>query len=167
MADSATRQPVESANDQSLGALVSQAVKDVTQLLRFELDLAKLELKADVRRLSIAGALLVIAAFVACLVLMLVSFSFAYGLIALGIYAWAAFLIVAGTYVLLAALAVLIGMLKFRGLSGLKKTRLTVQDDLSLIRRDGGPPSASTSAAVSRSGVASTPAGASTSAGAE
>ena len=43
---------------------------------------------------------------------MLLSFAFAYGLIALGIWPWAAFLIVAGAYVLLAALAVLIGVLK-------------------------------------------------------
>lgn len=148
MADSAVRQPAGSARDQSLGDLVSLAVKDVTQLLRYEIDLAKAELKADIRRAGFAGALLGIAAFVACLVLMLVSFSFAYGLISLGIYAWASFLIVAGTYVLLAALAVFIGVLKFRGLSGLRKTRQTVQDDLSLIRRDGVTPAASTSAGV-------------------
>ena len=49
------------------------------------------------------------AAFVGCLVLVLLCFAFAYGLIALGIWPWAAFLIVAGTCVLLAALAVLIG----------------------------------------------------------
>ncbi len=130
MADSAVRQPAGSASDQSLGDLVSLAVKDVTQLLRFEIDLAKVELKADIRRAGFAAALLGIAAFVACLVLMLVSFSFAYGLVALGIYTWASFLIVAGTYVLLAALAVFIAVLKFRGLSGLRKTRQTVQDDL-------------------------------------
>lgn len=146
MADSAVRQPVDSARDESLGTLVSQAVKDVTQLIRCELDLAKLELKADARRLGIAGALLAIAAFVACLVLMLVSFSLAYGLVALGIWDWAAFLIVAGAYVLLAGLAVLIGTLKFRGISGLRKTRRTVQDDLSLLRRDGATPAATPSA---------------------
>jgi hypothetical protein len=140
MGESAVRQPVDSARDQSVGVLVSLAVKDVTQLIRCELDLAKLELKADARRLGIAGALLVIAAFVACLVLMLACFSLAYGLISLGIWPWAAFLIVAGTCILLAGLAVLIGALKFRGLSGLKKTRRTVQDGLSLLRRDGGTP---------------------------
>ncbi len=140
MGESAVRQPVDSARDQSVGVLVSLAVKDVTQLIRYELDLAKLELKADARRLGIAGALLVIAAFVACLVLMLACFSLAFGLISLGIWPWAAFLIVAGICVLLAGLAVLIGALKFRGLSGLKKTRLTVSDDLSLLRRDGGTP---------------------------
>ena len=148
MADSAVRQPADSARDQSLGVLVSLAVKDVTQLIRYELDLAKLELKADVRRLAIAGALLGMAGFVACLVLMLACFAFAYGLISLGIWPWAAFLIVAGTCVLLAVLAVVIGALKFRGLSGLKKTRRTVQDDLSLIRRDGNAQAAGAAAAA-------------------
>jgi uncharacterized membrane protein YqjE len=76
------------------------------------------------------------AAFVGCLVLMLLCFAFAYGLITLGIWDWAAFLIVAGTCVLLAALAVAIGLLKFRKLTGLRKTRSTVSDDLALIRRD-------------------------------
>ena len=148
MADPAVRQSAGSARDQSLGVLVSLAVKDVTQLLRYELDLAKLELKADVRRLAIAGALLGIAGFVACLVLMLACFAFAYGLISVGIWPWAAFLIVAGTCVLLAALAVIVGALKFRGLSGLKKTRRTVQDDLSLIRRDGSTQAAGAAAAA-------------------
>jgi len=143
MADSALRQPVDSARDQSLGVLVSLAVKDAAQLMRCELDLAKLELKADVRRIGIAGALLIIAAFAACLVLILACFALAYGLITLGIWAWAAFLIAAGACVLLAGLAVLIGALKFRGMSGLKKTRQSVQDGLSLLRRDGGTPVAS------------------------
>lgn len=142
MADSAVRQPVDNSPDQSVGSLVSLAVGDITQLVRCELDLAKLELKSDARRLGIAGALLVIAAFVACLVLMLVSFAFAFGLISLGIWTWASFLIVAGVYVLLAVLAVLIGAWRFRGMSALAKTRRTVSDDLSLLRRDGVTPAA-------------------------
>ncbi len=121
----------------SLGDLVALAVSDITQLVKFEVDLAKLELKADARRLGIGGVLLGIAAFVACLVLMLLCFAFAYGLQALGIWLWAAFLIVAGTCVLLAALTVAIGVLKFRGLSGLRKTRSTVSGDLAMMRRDG------------------------------
>ena len=120
----------------SLGDLVALAVSDVTQLVKFEVDLAKLELKEDARRLGIGGVLLGVAGFVGCLVLMLLCFAFAYGLIALGIWPWAAFLIVAGTCILLAAGAVGIGVLKFRGLNGLRKTRSTVSDDLALIRRD-------------------------------
>ena len=128
----------DGAREASVGELVSFAVKDVAQLVKCELDLAKVELKADVRRVGIAGALLGVAAFVGCLVLVLLCFAFAYGLIALGIWPWAAFLIVAGTCILLAALAVLIGYIKVRKLSGMKRTRQTVQDDLALLRRDDG-----------------------------
>jgi len=124
------------AERQSLGDLVALAVSDITQLVKYEVDLAKLELKEDARRLGIGGVLLGVAAFVGCLVLMLLCFAYAYGLIAAGIWAWAAFLIVAGTCVLLAVLAVAIGLLKFRKLTGLRKTRSTVSDDLALIRRD-------------------------------
>ncbi len=136
MAHTAGRQQAGSVDDQSLGSLVSLAVKDMTQLVRCELDLAKIELKHDVRRLGIGAALLVTAAFVGCLVLMLLCFAFAYGLVAAGIWTWAAFLIVAGTCVLLAALTVLIAYRKVRKLTGLRQTRQTVQDDIAMIRRD-------------------------------
>jgi len=139
MADPATRHQAETAQA-SVGDLVALAVSDVSQLVKFELDLAKIELKADARRLGIGAALVGVAAFVGCLVLMVLSFAFAYGLMALGIWGWAAFLIVAGTYVLLAALAVAIGITRFRGLTGLRKTRSNVSVDLALIRREDTVP---------------------------
>ena len=142
MSGATDRQQAAVADDQTLGSLVSLAVKDVTQLIRYEMDLAKIELKTDVKRLGLGGALLGTAAFVGCLVLMLLSFAFAYGLMTVGIWSWASFLIVAGTYVLLAGLAVLIGYTKVRKLSGLSKTRRTVQDDLALLRRDESAPAA-------------------------
>jgi uncharacterized membrane protein YqjE len=136
MAEPPARQPADIA-DQSLGSLVSLAVRDLMQLVRCEFDLAKIEIKGDLRRVGIGAALLVIAAFVGCLVLMVLAFAFAYGLNAAGIWLWAAFLIVAGTCVLLAALAALIAFTKVRKLTGLRQTRHTVQDDIALIRRDG------------------------------
>jgi uncharacterized membrane protein YqjE len=138
MAEPVIKPTADGARDQSIGSLVSQAIGDVSKLFKAELDLAKLELKADARRVGIAVALLGIAGFVGCLVLVLLCFAYAYGLITLGIWPWAAFLIVAGTCVVLAALAVLIGALKFRGLSGLRRTRQTVQEDLTLLKRDDG-----------------------------
>jgi uncharacterized membrane protein YqjE len=117
------------ASKESLGDLVALAVSDISQLVRYEVDLAKLELKADARRLGMGAVLFGIAAFVGCLVLMVLSFAYAYGLMAAGIWAWA------GTYVLLAALAVLIGYTRFKGLTGLRKTRSTVSGDIAVIRR--------------------------------
>ncbi|HEY2693331.1 MAG TPA: phage holin family protein [Streptosporangiaceae bacterium] len=142
MAEPAAKSRADGAQDQSIGSLVSLAISDVSKLFKAELDLAKVELKDDLRRVGIGGALLGIAAFVGCLILVLLCFAYAYGLIAAGIWAWAAFLIVAGTCVLLAALAVLIGYLKFRKISGLRLTRQTVQEDLTLLKREEPVPSA-------------------------
>lgn len=128
--------PGPAGGDQSLGDLVALAAKDVSQLLRFEIDLAKTELKGDVKRVGLAAALAGMAAFVGCLVLVLFCFAFAYGLMALGIWSWAAFLIVAGTCVLLAGGAVGIAFLKVRHLSGLRKTRQTVTEGLGMLRHD-------------------------------
>ena len=136
MARSAAPQPPVNDSEPSIGDLVSQAIRDVTQLVRCELALAKLELRDDAKRLGLAAALLAITAFTCCLILVLLSFAFAYGLVTLGIWIWAAFLIVAGVWLLLAALAVLIVIVRVRGISGLGKTRQTVQQDLALLKRD-------------------------------
>lgn len=140
MARSAVPQSLGNDSEPSIGDLVSQAIRDVTQLVRCELALAKLELRKDARRLGLAVALLVIAAFAGCLILVMLCFALAYGLITLGIWPWAAFLIVAGVLLLMALLAILIVVSKVRGVSGLRKTRQTVQQDLALLKRDEDNP---------------------------
>jgi uncharacterized membrane protein YqjE len=135
MADPAVRRASTGVADQSIGDLVSVATRDISQLVRYEVDLAKLELKADAKRLSIGAALLGVAAFAACLVLMLLCFAFAFGLVALGIWEWAAFLIVAGTCLLLIAGATLIALRMVRHVDGMSKTRRSVADGISALRR--------------------------------
>jgi uncharacterized membrane protein YqjE len=131
--------PEPAGDGQSLGDLVALAAKDVSQLIRYEIDLAKNELKGDVQRVGLAAALGGVAAFVACLVLVLLSIALAFGLVALGIWTWAAFLIVAGAYVVFAVLALGIAYLRLRRLSGLKKTRQTVTESLEMLRNEGHP----------------------------
>jgi len=128
--------PEPAGDDQSLGDLVALAAKDVSQLIRYEIDLAKTELRDDVQRIGLASALGGVAAFVACLVLVLLSIALAFGLVALGIWAWAAFLIVAGVYVLFAVLVLGIAYLRVRRLSGLSKTRKTVTEGLEMLRHE-------------------------------
>lgn len=136
MAEPSAASPPRHGGGQSVGDLVALAVRDATRLVRFELDLAKLELKADARRLGLAAALIAIAAFTSCLVLMLLCFALAYGLMTLGIWSWASFLIVAGVCVLLIGTAVGVVALKVRRVSGLRKTRESVQEGLALLRRE-------------------------------
>src|SRR6266568_3337708 len=128
--------PEPAGGDQSLGDLVALAAKDVSQLVRYEIDLAKTELKGDARRVGLAAAGLGLAAFVGYLVIVLLCIALAFGLVALGIYPWAAFLIVAGACVLLAGIGVGIAILLLRRLSGLKVTRKTVTEGLGMLRHD-------------------------------
>jgi uncharacterized membrane protein YqjE len=125
--------------DQSLGDLVAMAAKDVSQLIRYEIDLAKTELRADMKRVGVAAGLGGFSFFLGCLVLVFLGFAYGYGLIAAGVWAWAAFLIVAGTCVLIAVAAVGIAYLRVKRLSGLRLTRETVTQDIEMLQRSGQP----------------------------
>ena len=129
--------------DQSLGDLVALATSHVSQLVRYEIDLAKTELRGDVQRVGMAAGLGGLSFFFCCLVLVFLGFAEAYGLIAAGVWDWAAFLIVAGTCVVLAAAAVGIAYLRVRKLSGLRLTKKTVTEDLAMLRGEGQPPQVS------------------------
>lgn len=138
MVHSETPGPV--GGEQSLGDLVALAAKDVSQLIRYEIELAKTELKGDATRVGIAVAGFGLAAFIGCLVLVLLSIALAFGLVALGIYPWAAFLIVAGLYVVLGGIGVYIAIRKLKRLSGLRETRKTVSEGLGMLRSEGQQP---------------------------
>ena len=129
--------PRPAGGEQSLGDLVALATRDLSHLVRYEVSLAKTELRADLRRAGIGDALVGIAAFVGCLVLLMLCFALAYGLMALGIWGWAAFLIVAGACVLLAGISVGIAYLAFRRVTGLRRTRESVRGTVSVLRRRG------------------------------
>jgi uncharacterized membrane protein YqjE len=140
MAEPAASSSPAGGGEASVGDLVSLAVRDVTRLFQCELELAKLELRADARRVGLAAALAAIAVFTGFLVLVMLCFALAEGLITLGIWPWAAYLIVAGVCVLLAAVAGLVIYLKVRRITGLRKTRESVQEDLALLKRDENAP---------------------------
>ena len=132
MAQTGTSRPAGS--DQSLGDLVALAAKDISQLIRGEISLAKIELRGDLKRITVAAVLLGMSAFVGCLMLVLLCFAFAYGLMTLGIWSWASFLIVAGVCLVLIGLAALIAILRVRGVTGLRTTRASVQQTITALR---------------------------------
>ena len=132
--------PEPAGSEQSLGDLVALAAKDVSQLVRYEIDLAKTELRDDARRIAMAAVLVGGAAFAGCLVLVILCFALAEGLVALGLSRWEAFLAVAVALVLLAAIAVGIALLRVRNMTGLRKTRQTVNEGLGMLRHEVQPP---------------------------
>lgn len=124
--------------DMSIGELVKFATGSVSQLVKSEIELAKLELKDDAKRAALGSTLFAVAGVTAAVVVILLSIAFAYGLITLGIWNWAAFLIVAGVYVVLAGGLVGIGLLRMKKMSGARRTRRTVKEDIAMLRRGGG-----------------------------
>ena len=131
--------PEPAGGNQSLGDLVALAAKDASQLIRYEIDLAKTELREDVTRIATAVVLVGGAVFAGCLVLVILCFAYAEGLVvAFDLPRWAAFLITAGTLVLLAVIAIGIAYLRVRNMTGLRKTRESVTEGLELLRQDDG-----------------------------
>jgi uncharacterized membrane protein YqjE len=143
MAEPGAARPAE-VDDRSVGDLVSEAVSDITRLVKYETDLAKSELLADVRRIGISAGLAATILVTSFLMLVMLCFALAYGLQTLGVWDWASFLIVTGVLVVLAAIFAGIIYLKVRRLDRLRKTRQTVQSDISMLRRDeqSGTPAA-------------------------
>jgi uncharacterized membrane protein len=133
------------SNQQSLGDLVALAAKDMSQLVRYEIDLAKTELQADMKRAALSGALFGFAAFIGCLVLVLLTFALAFGLYAAGVPGggglYVCFVYAAIICVLVAAAMVVLARFGLKRFSKMKTTRKTVTDDLDMLRRrDGAAP---------------------------
>jgi putative superfamily III holin-X len=131
-------------DDRSVGDLVSEAVSDITRLVKYETDLAKSELLADLRRIGVSAGLAATILVTSFLMLVMLCFALAYGLQTLGVWDWASFLIVTGVLIVLAAAFAGIIYLKVQRLDRLRKTRQTVQGDIAMLRRDeqSGPPAA-------------------------
>ena len=143
MAEPGTARPAE-VDDRSVGDLVSEAISDLTRLVRYETDLAKAELVADVRRIGVSSALAATIVFTSFLMLVMLCFALAYGLQTLGVWDWASFLLVTVALILLAGAFAGIIYLKVRRLDRLRKTRESVQGSIALLRRDehADPPAA-------------------------
>jgi hypothetical protein len=148
-----TGRPEGADGQQSLGELVALAAKDMSSLVRYEISLAKSELKMDARRIGIVAGIAVVGLFVACLIVVLLCFALAYGLVAaFDIPVYAGFLCTVGACLVIIGVAGLIAILIFRRVTGMKMTRKTVMDDIGMLRRGESSPNGS-GPAVSNPGV--------------
>lgn len=98
------------AEERTIGQLVSQASEDLSALVRYEVALAKAEIKDDVKRGAAAGGMFAAAAFLALLALVTLVITIGFALVALGLSAWLAFGIVTLVLLLIAGLLGLVGI---------------------------------------------------------
>jgi Putative Actinobacterial Holin-X, holin superfamily III len=134
--------PDGASSQQSIGDLVALALKDVSSLIRYEIALAKRELRIDGMRAGTAAGLVVLGVMIAFPGFLLLCWAYAYLLY------WAgapgglggAFAFAGLTFIVLAAIAVVIARYYARKITGMSMTRKTVTDDLGMLRRgEGGP----------------------------
>ncbi|MFI0486476.1 phage holin family protein [Actinomadura sp. 9N215] len=129
--------PGDRVEDKSLGDLATTALSEMSDIIRLEMELARVELKADAKKAAISSVMFTIAAVMGGIVVILLSISFAYGLIGLGLWRWLAFLIVAVVYVVLAGVLMLVAKRFIKKIEGAKRTRKSLKSDLSKLRRRG------------------------------
>ena len=138
MTQTGTSQP--DGSGQSLGDLVALAAKDISQLIRGEISLAKIELKADVKRIAVTAGMVGVIVFFGFFLLLAGMFAAAYGLANIPLPLWAAWLIVFGICFVFIALAGLIGFVVVRRVTGLKTTRTSVQETVTALRSSDKQP---------------------------
>lgn len=125
----------EPASERSLGELVSDANTELAELLRLQVELAKAEIAHDVKAVATGTGMFVAAAFVAHLVLILLSVTIGLVLAHFWFEPWAAFAIVTGFYLLIVIVLGLWGWGKFRSRHGTPETKATLPRTMSAIRR--------------------------------
>lgn len=120
--------------DPSLGSLVASATKDLSALVRSEIELAKLEVRDEVKHAAKGGAMFGAAGFLGIIALVLLSIAFAEALVSLGLAAGWAFLIVAGVYILLAGVLALIGKQQVGKVGAPERTIRTTKESVSALK---------------------------------
>jgi hypothetical protein len=123
--------------DHKLTALVTSATKDLSALVRDEIALAKAELRRDAKQAVMGSGLFAVAGVLAVFALIMLSFAAAYGIHAAGLgLAWA-WLIVAGSYLLIAAACGGVGLLRLKGIRGVDATKRAANESLAVLKRAG------------------------------
>ena len=124
------------AEERTLGQLVAEASQDLSELVRYEVALAKAEIMGDVKRGLAASGLFIAAGFLGLLSLITLLIAAAYGLVAAGLDPWLAFLIVTAAILLLAALLVIVGVFLIKRIKPPERTISSTKKTIAAVRGD-------------------------------
>lgn len=120
--------------DQSIGALAKDAMTQVSNLLRAEVELARAEITAEVKK-GLQGSLFFIIALTMLVLLAPFGLTTIALVIAIWLPMWAGFAIVTGFMLLLAVVAAFFGWRRVRRIRGPRKTISSVKDTAAALKR--------------------------------
>jgi hypothetical protein len=124
--------------ERSLGELVATLTRDLALLLHQEIELIKADLVSSLKRVARGAAGLAIAVVLVLFAFPIISIAIALGVHALGVSLGWSFLIVAGGYLVLGAIAALVGVLMLRRAKPSNRAMTSVKADLHAIARKPG-----------------------------
>jgi hypothetical protein len=121
--------------ERTIGQLVSDASQQLSELARYEVALAKAEIRRDIQLGAVGVGMFGAAAYLAMLATVLLVISAAFGLTEAGLAPWLAFLIVAVALLLIGAILVLIGRSRVRRITPPEATIRTTKESVATLRR--------------------------------
>jgi hypothetical protein len=116
-------------SEESIGELVSETARDISELFRKEVELAKTELREEASATARAGAMVVAGGLVAYLALLLVLLAAAWGL-AEAIPLWLSLLVVGIVAGAVGAILIILGRDRLTRIQAVPTTIDTLQEDV-------------------------------------
>ncbi len=127
----------QNGSEPTVGQLVANASRDLSALVRSEIKLAQAELKASAQAVGVGAGMFGFAAFLGLLAIVLLSIAAAYGLVAAGLHPAIAFLIIAGAYLLIAAILVFVGIRQVKKAKGPERAIETSKESVETLKAIG------------------------------
>lgn len=123
------------STDRSLSAIVGDATRDISTLVRKEIELAKLELTREAGKMAAAGGLFGAAGALAVVAFLFLSAALGFGLWELGLEPWAAALAVGVLYLLIAGIMAAVGSRTLKNVNATpERTIRTIKEDVAWAR---------------------------------
>ena len=123
------------APERTIGQLVADATKDVSELVRYEVALAKAEITADVKNGALGGALFAVAGVFGFVAFVFLGVTVAYALVeGAGWPVWLSFLVVAVAMLVVAGIAAGIGFGRIKKVGPPERTIRTSKETVAAIK---------------------------------
>lgn len=122
-------------DDPTIGRLVADTTRDLSTLVRSEIQLAKTELTFSIKAGGIAAALFAVAGFLAVLAVIMLSIAFAFFLDWWFAGTATAFLLVFVVYLLITAAVALVGIRKIKQVKAPEQTIATMKSNKQVLKR--------------------------------
>ncbi len=127
--------PPEQDEEPTIGRLVADTTRDLSALVRSEIELAKTELKFSAKAGGLAAAMLGAAAFFALLAIIMLSIAFAFFLDWWFAGTATAFLLVFVVYLLITAAVAFVGIRKIKQVKAPEQTIATMKSNKQVLKR--------------------------------